>query len=62
MNDYKWLRVIIGDYWWLQVTMMIMDDYGDYWWLQKIIQDYNLIITDVHSDYEEWDTPRLFGR
>jgi len=23
-----------------------------------IIEDYNLIITDVYSDYEEWNTPR----
>jgi len=24
-----------------------------------IIEDYNLIITDVYSDYEEWNIPRL---
>jgi len=24
-----------------------------------IIEDYNLIITDVYSDYEKWDTPRI---
>jgi len=26
-----------------------------------IIEDYNLIITDVYSDYEEWNTPRYIA-
>jgi len=26
--------------------------------IMVIVEDYNLIITDVYSDYKEWNTPR----